>query len=176
MTVIETTSLLEVSFFTALRAKWLYNRDMTAHATEKIVKYLKYAIITLIVVLVLLGALFVWNYLSLMHARLINMRELQLSALVHDHGPLTANDVGLIRPWMTFDYINALFKVPPDYLKANMSIMDTSYPRLSLSGYAKYQGTSTTAVLGVVENSLTAYLTSHASSAVASTTTSNATK
>ena len=44
---------------------------------------------------VVLGALLVWNYISLMHARLINARELQLSAIARDHGPLTANDVGL---------------------------------------------------------------------------------
>jgi hypothetical protein len=149
---------------------------MTTHTTEKIMKYLKYAIVALVVVLVLLGALFIWNYLSLMHARLINARELELSAMVQNHGPLTANDVGLVRPWMTFDYINTLFKISPDYLRTGMSITDASYPRLSLSGYAKYQGTSTAAVLGDVESSLAAYLTLHTSSTPASTTVGSATK
>ena len=149
---------------------------MTAHTAEKIVRHLKYAIITLIVVLVLLGALFVRNYLSLMHARLINARELQLSATMRDHGPFTVNDIGFIRPWMTFDYLNTLFKIPPDYLKASMSIKDTSYPRLSLSEYAKYQGTSTAAVLSEVENSLVAYSTLHAPGTPTSTIPGSITK
>ena len=137
-------------------------QDMTAHATEKILKYLKYAIVALGVVLVTLAGLLVWNYLSLARAQLINARELRLSAMVRSHGPLTANDVGLIRPWMTFDYINTLFKVSPDYLKTQLSITDTSYPRLSISGYAKYEQTSSATVLDEVENSLAAYLASHA--------------
>ncbi len=140
---------------------------------EKIMQYLKYAIIALIVIVVILAGFLIWNYTALERAQIINAREMRLSALVHAHGPLTANDVGLIRPWMTFDYINTLYKVPLDYLKTQLSITDPSYPRLSLSGYAEYDATSTTAVLGVVEHSLAAYLTSHASSTVASTTSSN---
>jgi hypothetical protein len=130
----------------------------------KIAAYLKYAIGALIVILVVLAALLIWNYIALTRAQIINAREIQLSAIVRAHGPLTASDVGLIRPWMTFDYINTLYKVPPDYLETQLSITDPSYPRLSLSGYAKYDATSTAAVLGIVENSLAAYLTAHASS------------
>jgi len=135
---------------------------MTAPTTAKILKYIKYAMIALVVVLFLLTVLFVWDYVSLTRARIINDREMELSTIVRNHGPLTANDVGLVRPWMTFDYINTLFKIPPDYLRAQLSITDTSYPRLSLSGYAKYQQTSTAVVLAAVESSLTTYLNAQA--------------
>ena len=55
---------------------------------------------------------------------------------------------------MTFDYINTLFKVPPGYLKTDLSITDPSVSRLSLSGYAKNQGTSTDDALGERELSV----------------------
>jgi UDP-glucose 6-dehydrogenase len=42
-----------------------------------------------------------------------------------------------IQPWMTFEYINKVFKLPPEYLRGKMSIQDASYPRMTLMGYAK---------------------------------------
>ena len=142
---------------------------MTALTTAKIMRYIKYAMIALTAVLLLLTVLFVWNYAALMRARIISDREGELSAIVQHHGPLTASDVGLIRPWMTFDYINTLFKVPPDYLKTSLSITDASYPRLSLSGYAKYDVTSTDAMLTEVQQSLDTYLAATTSSTAKTT-------
>jgi hypothetical protein len=107
----------------------------------------------------MLGFFLVRNYISLRRAQIINAREFQLSTLLKNHGPVTANDATVIRPWMTFDYINTLFNIPPDYLKSSLSISDPSYPTLSLYGYANHQHATITTVVSEVENSTRDYLT-----------------
>jgi len=138
--------------------------------TKTIKRYLRAAIIALIVVLFLLAVLFVWNYISLLRAKVISTRELEISAMLHSHGPLTASDVNVVRPWMTFDYVNRLFNVPSDYLKTKLSITDPSYPRLSISGYASYERSASSIILGQVEQALADYLTATATTPATSTT------
>lgn len=41
-----------------------------------------------------------------------------------------------IAEWMTFDYLNNVFKMPPAYLKNALKITDSRYPRLTIGGYA----------------------------------------
>ena len=40
-----------------------------------------------------------------------------------------------IQPWMTFDYINRVFHLPPEYLKGHLNITDRHYPRLQIRHY-----------------------------------------
>jgi hypothetical protein len=126
--------------------------------TRDIRSYMKYAIMLLAVLLLILGFFLVRNYVSLRRAQIINAREFQLSALLKSHSPVTANDATVIRPWMTFDYINTLFNIPPDYLKNSLSISDPSYPKLSLYGYANHQRVNITMVVSDVESSTRNYL------------------
>jgi hypothetical protein len=121
--------------------------------------YIKYAIILLVVLLFVLGVFLIKDYISLRRMQIINAREFQLSNLLKNHGQLTANDITVIRPWMTFDYINTLFNIPPDYLKTALVISDPSYPRLSLYGYADHQHVNVMMVLSEVESSTRAYVT-----------------
>jgi hypothetical protein len=57
------------------------------------------------------------------------------SILRKNHAPLTADYVNLIDTWMTFSYINTIFKLPADYLKTNLNITDMRYPNITLGGY-----------------------------------------
>jgi hypothetical protein len=41
-----------------------------------------------------------------------------------------------IADWMTFDYLNHVFKMPPEYLKGALKITDVRYPRLTVRGFA----------------------------------------
>jgi hypothetical protein len=45
-------------------------------------------------------------------------------------------DVASISDWMTFDYLNRIFKLPPTYFKDVLGITDARYPRLSIRRYA----------------------------------------
>ena len=58
-----------------------------------------------------------------------NMTPLQLlnvhHARSHIVGPLQATD---IQTWMTFNYLNKVFSLPPDYLMKKFNITDTAVP------------------------------------------------
>lgn len=49
------------------------------------------------------------------------------------------SDTNTIRPWMTFDYVNRLFHLPPMYLKETLQIRDLNYPNISIRRYANTQ-------------------------------------
>lgn len=51
------------------------------------------------------------------------------------HRPISI-DSGAIASWMTFDYLNIVFKLPPDYLKNELNITDARYPRLTIKRLA----------------------------------------
>jgi hypothetical protein len=127
---------------------------MSKPASTKEDNYLKYAIIALVVVLVVLGIFFVQEY--------NNARKAQILDQIHRGVPLTAGEVTIIRPWMTFDYINRIFKLPPNYLKTNLSITDPSYPRATLSSDAAYSHTDATLLMNQVEGAVYNYLTTPA--------------
>jgi hypothetical protein len=91
---------------------------------------------------------------------------LLLNAIVRNHGHLTAGDALVVRSWMTFDYIDQLFGMPPGYFKQTMSITDAHYPKLTLSSYAKEENVASATVVSEVENAISAYF---AASAPAST-------
>jgi hypothetical protein len=105
--------------------------------TNRIVPWLKYIILGLAVLLAILVFFFVRNYFELRRSQIITGREFWTSAFIKSHGPLSAADVGLISPWMTFDYINKTFLLPASYLQTSLSISDPHYPQVSLGGYAK---------------------------------------
>ena len=46
-------------------------------------------------------------------------------------------DVEAVADWMTFDYLDRVFRLPPDYLKGALSITDARYPRMSIRRYAR---------------------------------------
>lgn len=131
---------------------------MDGNGTNGTRKYIRYAIIALAAILVVLAALLIQNYISLRRAQIISARELWLSAFLKNRGPLTAGDVTFIRPWMTFDYVNKLFEVPPEYLRSSLSITQPSYPQLSLDAYAHDEHTDAATVVNEVERSLQSYL------------------
>ncbi|MDR3582329.1 MAG: hypothetical protein P4L67_03590 [Candidatus Pacebacteria bacterium] len=103
---------------------------------SRMYRYLKVALVVLGVLLALLCIFLVRDYLALRRENLINARELPLSEFVKKHGPLTADETGVIRAWMTFGYINKIFGLPPDFIKDSFHITDPRYPNLTISQYA----------------------------------------
>jgi len=45
-----------------------------------------------------------------------------------------------VQGWMTFEYLNFVFKLPPDYLRQTLSIENARYPRVTLKRYADRAG------------------------------------
>ncbi|KKQ20725.1 MAG: hypothetical protein US34_C0006G0025, partial [Candidatus Nomurabacteria bacterium GW2011_GWC2_36_9] len=52
------------------------------------------------------------------------------------HFPRTI-DIKTVSAWMTFDYINVIFKIDPNYLKETLSINDPRYPNIRIGHYVK---------------------------------------
>jgi len=119
---------------------------------------LKIAIAVLVAILVILCFFLVRAYFALRREHLVNIRELSLSAFVARHGPLTAADVGVIRPWMTFDYVNHAFGLPADFLKTTFGIADPGYPKLTLSRYAAEEGFSQAEFVNAVQTAVAEHL------------------
>jgi hypothetical protein len=127
-------------------------------------RYLGYAMIVLAVVFVALIVFLVLDYRHIRRTAMVSARESWLMAVVHNHGPLTATGVGYVRPWMTFDYINKLFALPPDYLKARLVISDTRYPQLTISKYASGDHLDLAAFLGKLDDAIRSYVTTASTS------------
>ena len=120
-------------------------------------RFIRSILIVLAVVLLILVVLLIANYLSLRRQQLINLRELHFSELLDHHTPLPVSSAGIIRSWMTFDYVNKLFALPPAYLQARLQITDSHYPRLTISGYAKSKNFDAAIFLSQVENAIQNY-------------------
>jgi len=121
--------------------------------------YLGYAILALAIVFVVLSFVLVVNYRNLWRSTLTGARESLLTAFIHSHGPVTVNDITFVRTWMTFDYINKLFSLPPQYLQSTLGVSDSRYPRLTVSSWAKRANVSSAAAIGILQNALRQYLT-----------------
>ncbi|MGC9599218.1 MAG: hypothetical protein ABSE18_02420 [Minisyncoccia bacterium] len=128
------------------------------HRNRRLARAVRYALIILGVIFLVLIVFAVMQYRALRRAQVINAREFFITSLIQRHGPLTANEAALIRPWMTFDYLNRIFNLPADYLKTQLSIADPHYPQLSLGGYARSGHLDPNVFLGQVETAVRAYL------------------
>jgi hypothetical protein len=79
------------------------------------------------------------------------------------HNPNYSNQppsVDSIRTWMTFDYINFIFKLPPDYLKNTLTISDPRYPNVRLDHYSKHHNVDPVVFLQSVKQAITNYSSS----------------
>src|SRR5579871_1453718 len=122
--------------------------------------YVRYTIIVLAVVLVILFIFLFLQYRNLRRSQVIEQREAWISAVLKDHeakGPLTASDINIVRPWMTFDYVNKLFNIPSNYLATALTISDPYYPQVSIGAYAKNKNIDVNIFLNQVDVALNNY-------------------
>lgn len=136
-----------------------YNEaNMTLPEHHTTIKYIKYVVFTLFAVLVVLLIFLVHEYSSLRREQVVGARELWVSTVLHEHGPVTASDVTFVRSWMTFDYINRLFQLPASYLQDQLSITDPRYPKMSISSYASHARIDVTPFISELDAAITNYL------------------
>ena len=55
----------------------------------------------------------------------------------HRHRPVLIKDPSYASAWMTFDYINKVFDLPPYYLQEEMNIQDSKYPFITVKQYSQ---------------------------------------
>ena len=71
---------------------------------------------------------------------------------VSNRGPLSVKDTDIIQTWMTFDYLNRAFRLPPDYLRSSLNISDPNYPHILIGRYAKHEGIDSAVYLEKVKS------------------------
>lgn len=130
--------------------------------TEAMKKETKIVIIFLAVVLLFLIFQLWRQYTFIQRAQTIQAirghisQELtQLAALRH-RGPLTVVDISYIQAWMTFDYINTAFNIPPSYL--SNYVHSSQYPHISILHYARETATSSVALTTDISGAVRSYL------------------
>jgi hypothetical protein len=124
------------------------------------------------IALAILLFFFVRQYQTLRRESLISAREMSLMTAIKDHVHPTVNDANVIRSWMTFDYINKLFTLPPNYLKNQLNISNPAYPKLTIGAFNKSIHANASSTLSNVENAVRQYLIN---TAPTSTTTASST-
>jgi hypothetical protein len=70
----------------------------------------------------------------------------------------TTLEPAAIATWMTFDYLNMVFKIPPDYLKNELNITDARYPRLTIKGLASDRKANAALILTGVKTAVENFL------------------
>ena len=68
--------------------------------------------------------------------------------------PITVVD---IQPWMTFGYLNAVFRLPPKLLQEQLGITSSQYPRLSLQNFSSQTHQNPAAVVTRVQSIISSY-------------------
>jgi len=116
------------------------------HLTPQQKKFLKIAGVVLLILVCLLSLVsFIRSFKTLYRAgelqpEYIQDREERRSgdsgtSVQQTHRVVTTIDT--IRPWMTFNYLTVVFKLPPLYLKDTLAITDPRYPNIRIDRYIK---------------------------------------
>ncbi len=121
-------------------------------------RFLDWLIAGLGIVLAILLFFLVRQYQVLRREAILNARESWLMNAIKNHPHLTADDVSVVSAWMTFDYVNTLFNLPPDYLKAQLSVLDAAYPKLTINKFANESRASASSMLAAVQAAIRQYL------------------
>lgn len=66
--------------------------------------------------------------------------------------------IGQIQGWMTFSYINYIFRLPANYLSGKLDIADTAYPNFTLDKYASAHKLDQATFLESVKQAAAAYV------------------
>lgn len=69
----------------------------------------------------------------------------------------TSPTVADIQSWMTFSYIDFIFKLPPNYLQNALHLSDPHYPNVQIRLYSKVNNLNPATVIQQIQQAITAY-------------------
>ena len=122
-------------------------------------KYVKIIIVFLLLALFSLCFLFYREYNYLRKIDDINSYKGLIETL-RNKKSLSGTDADIVQSWMTFNYLNIIFHIPPNYFKNFLVIADSRYPNLSVGKYAKSVNLSTNILITSVKEAITDYFNS----------------
>lgn len=65
--------------------------------------------------------------------------------------------IDTIKPWMTFNYLNVVFKLPAGYLQNALALTDSRYPNIRIDTYARKNRLDQAFFLQNVKQAITSY-------------------
>jgi hypothetical protein len=130
---------------------------MRESSEEKLEQWIRYTLLILALVLAVLLVFLYVQYRTLRRQQFVDAYQTHQSEILARHAPLPPEDAGVIRSWMTFDYLNKIFALPPGYLRTGLGIADAHYPRMTVATYAKDADLTAAAALNQVENAVRSY-------------------
>ena len=125
-------------------------------------------LLKIIILVLFVGLIFLCTSLIKQYRQIQRLDYVQSARAAHSlskvrgNGPVTINDVAQIQTWMTFDYVNHVFNLPPDYIKSKLNISDQRYPRLTIAQYSTQVGLNKVDVLLQLQGYIKEYLTNPA--------------
>jgi hypothetical protein len=100
---------------------------------NKTLKIISVIALALLCLIILLSIIFTIKYLH-------EEGELEPDYIFDEHQSGDSHHkvkVDDIEEWMTFDYINVVFNIEPNYFKKILMIEDSKYPNIRIDSYAK---------------------------------------
>ena len=84
------------------------------------------------------------------------LRQGNLHPYGRHHPPAQAGEfsVAQVEPWMTFSYLNVVFKLPGSYLQKSLLISDKRYPNISIRSYAGSSHETTTQAIEKIQQAI----------------------
>ena len=121
---------------------------------------LKILLTSLLILILIFAGLLFQQYKQIRHLQHINQRGIALRMLDSKPKPLKQEDASSTQSWMTFDYINHVFDIPPEYLQNQLVIKDKKYPKITISNYSKESGLDQSSTLLKVQDFIRNFLNS----------------
>jgi len=128
-----------------------------AHSDKKHLT-LKILLAATILFIIALTALLVQQYKRIERLSYLHDHRQSIFRSLHGSGPLGAADASSTESWMTFDYIDRAFLLPPTYLETSLGISDGRFPRMTISEYAEDKGIPSGLAVSEVEDAIRFYL------------------
>ncbi len=120
---------------------------------RRILPYLKTTIAIIAAALLLFVIVLGYDYLRLRREHRLSAYQSLFFAL-HTRTPATADEVASLQTWMTFDYIDHVFALPPSFLQSTLRITDNNYPHITIAHYARDADLSSSAALSAVQSAI----------------------
>ncbi len=108
----------------------------------------------LLVILIILVGMTVWNFI---HVAYFVYRYRPFPHRRYNQNATTTDRINTIQPWMSFNYLNFAFRLPPDYLLSVLHVTDDDYPRMVIGSYAKQMKVDPREAIRIIQQAIRSY-------------------
>ena len=110
-----------------------------------------------IILIILCIVSFLW--LMIVYKQLYSEGDLRIEHNFKNHQIYSHQNQNInnIKIWMTFNYLNIIFRLDPNYLKNTFNISDPKYPNIRIDQYSRHQSINPFLFLYNIQKAITNY-------------------